>query len=439
MARILNEPFSSALVVENPHPSLRQNLLDVGIESVWLDEVTTDDQLIEAINACGAQVLFKRSRVPVTEKVLAACPTLHAVQLCCIGDDSVDKKAAARHGVMVFNDPTSNGRSVVEMTLAHLLALSRRLYSTNDRAHENHWDKNNKGRYEVLGKTIGLLGLGNIGRQVARMCEALGMEVIFFDSRPVAREVGREMGWQPCANPAELFSRADYVSCHLSAKDAWGHSNAGMLDDVLPLLGSERPESSPRIFINLARGNLYAEKSLLDAVSSGAIRRAAVDVYPTEPAPGEDWYNPYAAEPNIVCTPHIGAATQEAQPRIASRVAQTIGRYSQLGLIRDCVYMPRFQLPVQPPEPGQAVLAVVHSTVAGTKKAVQDAIYEAGVSTLGSAHQDFPVGIAYDFSVLSEPVSEAALEGIVEHARSLIGDASAIRAVRQITVTGQER
>ncbi len=434
MVRIRTKPFDRAVVVENPHASLDGWLAQAGIEVTRLDAVPDESGLVDVLNSTGAQVLFKRSRVPVTRTLVESCPELMAVQLCSIGTDSVDAEACAEHGVMVFNDPVSNGRSVVEMSIAHLVALCRRLYETDVAMHENRWEKTASGRFEVLDKELGIVGLGNIGRQVARAAEALGMSVRFFDNRDVAQEVGLEMGWTRCDSLSELFRSSDLVSVHTSARDTHDRDNRGFLDDVLGELAAERPDPSPRIFLNLARGNLHTTDALRAAVGSGAIRRAAVDVYPHEPRPGDaEWHNPYADEPRITCTPHIGAATMEAQPRIARRVATTIERFSRHGALRDCIYSPRA---VMGPDnlAGRVVLAVVHSVSRGTKKAVDDAIYEAEASNLGSMHQDFPNGIAYDVSVLDRPLKDAELDRLVNRAAELAQDPRAIRSIRQIEV-----
>jgi D-3-phosphoglycerate dehydrogenase len=343
MVRVQTAPFDSALIVEEPHASLDDHLREIGITPHRLAKVPNEASLIDAINKAGAQVLFKRSRVPVTRRVVEACPALHAVQLCCIGSDSVDLTACADHGVLVFNDPISNGRSVVELAIGHLVALSRRLYETDVAMHADRWEKSEAGRYEVLGKTLGILGLGNIGRQVARAAEALGMRVQFFDNRPVAQEVGREMGYALAASLADLFRTSDLLTVHTSAKDAWDHDNAGLLDPVLALLGADRPDSSPRVFLNLARGNVHSSEALLDGGEVGrACGTPRSTCSPTSRALAKtDWKNPYAAEPRISCTPHIGASTLEAQPRIARRVATTIESVSRSsGALRDCVFEP---------------------------------------------------------------------------------------------------
>ena len=131
MARVLMGPLERALVVENPDESLDELLAEAGMSVTRLSDAPDEKALIEAMRSTRAQVLFKRSRVPVTRALVEACPDLFAVQLCCIGDDSVDKQACADHGVLVFNDPVSNGRSVVEMVIAHLISLSRRLFETD--------------------------------------------------------------------------------------------------------------------------------------------------------------------------------------------------------------------------------------------------------------------------------------------------------------------
>ncbi len=429
------EPFSRALVIESPHEKLDEGLSRGGFDVTRVDQITSDDALISALQQSRAQVLFKRSRVAVSRAVLAACPDLFAVQLCCIGDDSVDKVACAERGILVFNDPVSNGRSVVEMAVGHLIALSRRLYETDVATHAHQWEKSAAGRFEILDKNLGIVGLGNIGRQVGRVAEALGMNVAFYDSRLVAQEVGDEMGWRPCDSLAELFESSDLVTVHASARDAWGKDNAGFLDEFLPQLGAGRPPTSPRVFLNLARGNVHSTQALLSAVREGQIRRAAVDVYPDEPAPGAaGWVNPYADEPRISCTPHIGAATQEAQPRIARRVATTVANFSHYGALRDCVYSPRAKLHLGEAVRGRAVLAVVHSVARGTKKAVDDAIYEAEASNLGSTHRDFEIGIAYDVSVLDRSLSRPELERLVQRAAEISDDPDAIRTIRQIEV-----
>lgn len=437
MARIHLGPLQRALVVENPDPTLDAWLAEDAVEVVRVTHGVGEAELIDLLRKHRSQALFKRSRVEVTRRVVESCPDLLVVQLCCIGDDSVDKAATADHGVMVFNDPVSNGRSVVELAIGHLIALSRRLYETDVECRRGGWDKSNTERYEIQGKVLGVLGLGNIGRQVARAAESLGMRVRFYDNRDVAVEVGTEFGWEAAGGLVDLFRGSDYVTVHVSADDVTGRSNTGFIDgELLMQLGADRPFESPRVFLNLARGNLYAPADLLAAVRAGRIRRAAVDVYPDEPRGKEAWQNPYQDEPRIAVTPHIGAATNEAQPRIARRVAQTFRAFSRHGAVRDCVYGPRVRLGLTDDgEEGRALLAVAHGTRRGTKRAIDDAIFQAGASNLASVHKDFEhLGVAYDLAALDRPLTEAAIAELARSAAALTGDPSAIRSVRQITL-----
>jgi D-3-phosphoglycerate dehydrogenase len=434
MARVCLGPLTRALVVEEPSPVLDELLRAGGMDVVRYEGSPDEDRLRALLAEHRSQVLFKRSQVEVSEDVIAASEHLLAVQLCCIGDDSVDKDAAAAHGVMVFNDPVSNGRSVVELALAHLIALSRRLYETEPACRGGRWDKSSSERYEIRGKTLGVLGLGNIGRQIARAAEDLGMHVRFYDSRHAPCEVGLEFGWELATSVRDLLRSSDCVTVHLSATDVHGRSNRGVLDGgLLHELGADRPDDSPRIFLNLSRGFLHSAESLLEAVERGAIRRAAVDVYPNEPGLDQAWTNPYAREPRIAVTPHIGASTLEAQPRIARRVAHTILQFAQYGTLRDCVFDPRarLQLLEEGARGGQTLLAVAHATTRGTKRAVDEAIYDAGASNLSSVHRDFEAfGIAYELAEIDRPLDEREVRALVEKARAVTGDDQAMRSVR---------
>jgi len=438
MARVHIGQITRALVVEGPDPSLDAALEKGGITVHRVGGSPSESELIELIHSTGSQVIFKRSRTMVTRAVIEACPTLLGIQLCCIGDDSVDKQACADHGVLVFNDPVSNARSVVELAVSHLIALARRLYETDLACRAGVWEKTNEGRYEVKGKVLGVLGLGNIGRQVARAADAMGMTIRFFDSRYAATEVGIEFGWEESQSIEDLFRKSDFVTAHLSARDANGRSNDGVLSrDVLSQLGAERGEGCPRIFLNLSRGFLHDPEDLKALIASGQIRRAAVDVFPDEPRGTEPWVNPYKDHPQVIVTPHIGASTQEAQPRIARRVARTFLRFSHYGSVRDMVFSPKIKLGlVEDGAEGKVLLGVAHSTTRGTKRAIDDAIYQSGASNLSSVHKDFEdLGVAYDLAAIDRALSEEEIRGLVENAAQITGDEQAIRSVRQISLS----
>lgn len=435
--RILTGPLRRALVIENPDPSLDAYLIKAGFEVERLHRAPDEDALIQKLNEGNYEILFKRSRVDITRRVVESAETLAAIQLCCIGDDSVDKAACAEHGILVFNDPVSNGRSVVELVVGHLVAMSRRLYETVQSCEQGIWDKSTTDRYEIQGKVLGVLGLGKIGRQVARACEALGMDILFYDTRPVSQEVGQEMGWAMAESLEKLFRGSDAVTVHVSATDMHGNSNAGLItQELLQSIALDRQnrDVSPRLFINLARGVVHSAEDLLAAIQSGAVKHAAVDVFPEEPSNnGPGWRNPYTGEKRVVSTPHIGAATQEAQPRIARRVATTAEGYARYGMIRDCVFSPRTAISMQDEADGDTVLFVIHATTRGTKKALDDAIYEAEANNLRSNHTDFEEwGIALDVNLLDRELSRSQLDRIIARTYEITGDPHSVRLVRQV-------
>ncbi|MEC9072817.1 MAG: NAD(P)-dependent oxidoreductase, partial [Myxococcota bacterium] len=427
-------PLRRALVLENPDPVLDELLEGMGIAVERINDAPGEDELVNLLQSGGHDLIFKRSKVEINERIVSASPNLAAVMLCCIGDDTVDKQACADRGVMVMNDPVSNGRSVAELVIGELISLSRRLFDSVPEMAQSVWQKDSVARYELMGKKVGILGLGAIGRQVAQLARAMGMEVFFFDSAVVPREVGLAMGWTACDSIADLCRACDYVTVHLSATDSTGTSNQNVITyEALAAMGDKDYES-PRIFINLARGFHLAPESLLRAVQDGHITYAMTDVFPEEPRPSQSglWQNPYEGERRIFATPHIGAATREAQPRIARYVARTTQLFSEYGMLRNCVFRPRAAMQFEL-EFAKSILSVVHVDTRGTKKAVDDAIYEAGANNLRSAHMDFPgLGMAYDLSALDRNLDEHQARELAQAAARMTGDPNAVRSVRAI-------
>jgi len=439
--RFLNEKFQKALILEEPDPSLDAHLREQGIEPDRLPLTATQDVdgVIKRLREGQHDLLYKRSKFPVSRAVLQASERLAAIMLCCIGDDTVDKEACAEEGVLVMNDPVSNGRSVVELVLGELICLARRIFVANDAGRQHLWTKDSKNRYEIQGKTLSIIGLGNIGKQVAQAAEALGMEIYFYDESDLAREVGVALGWNACSSLPEAFRKGDFVTVHVSAETPKGESNRDLISyEEFAQLSADRPEKSPRGFINAARGFLYPPEDLKRAIAEGNVRAAAVDVFPEEPGSAEDvWRNPYADLQEVVTTPHIGAATQEAQPRIAAYVAATTRMFNQRGTVRDTVFQPGQMIGLDAAPPFWT-LAVVHSDVRGTKKAINDSIYRAGASNLQSSHRDFiDYGVAYDVNAIDQPLDAEQLENLIQRAIDLSGDPKAIRSIRQFKVNGQ--
>lgn len=436
--RFLNGVFKKALILENPSEELDALLEEQGIEAERLPESATLDRehVIQRLRDGQHDLIFKRSRFEVDEEVLQASDNLAAVMLCCIGDDSVDKEACAREGVLVMNDPVSNGRSVVELVFGEMICMARRIFHAVENTRESVWTKDNHQRYEIMGKNLSIIGLGNIGKAVAQMAEVFGMNVYFYDTKEVAREVGSTLGWTACKSMDEAFRVADFVTVHVSAEDHRGRSNKNALTyEHFAQMGADRGDNSPRIFINAARGFLFEPDDLKRAVREGKISYASVDVYPEEPGSKKDvWQNPYSDFSEIVGTPHIGAATQEAQPRIGHKMAYTTRLFNCYGSVRDTVFSPGNNIGVEGSEP-RYILTVVHSDARGTKKAVSDAIFDAELNNMESSHRDFSkYGVAYDISAIDQALTEDQLMALVENARNISGDPQAIRSVRLIEV-----
>jgi D-3-phosphoglycerate dehydrogenase len=315
--------------------------------------------------------------------------------------------------------------------------MGRRVFDAAADTAAHRWTKSGDARYEFLGKTLGVVGLGNIGKQVAQMADAFGMDVIFYDNREVAVEVGETLGWTPAKSIQDVFERSHCVTLHVSATDYRGRTNKALITrELLASLGTHTDVPGPKLFINYARGFVLDPADLVAAISAGEIDYGMVDVFPEEPkSKGATWVNPYAECPQVFCTPHIGAATQEAQPRIAKHVAGTTRRLSQRGIVRNCVFSPKYPISVQAGEGKAWVLAVVHCDRRGTKKAIDETIYDAGLSNMSSTHRDMPdYGIAYDLNVLNGPLTDAQIQGLIERAGQFSDDPDAIRSVRQIPV-----
>ena len=246
--RILRGPLQRALILENPDSVLDTGLAEVGFEVTRVPQTPDRTELYSLLEKHRPHLLFKRSRLEIDADVLDHAPDLFGVMLCCIGDDSVDKQAAADRGILVQNDPRSNGRSVAELVIGQLLVGARRIPEAWSEMREGRWEKSNVGRFEVKGRTLGIFGLGSIGKQVARLAESMGMEVLFYDTDEVAVGVGEAMEWQFVESPTQLFANSDVVTLHLSAEDFRGQLNRGLVSRKMLLsLGENRGSDSPTL------------------------------------------------------------------------------------------------------------------------------------------------------------------------------------------------
>jgi D-3-phosphoglycerate dehydrogenase len=320
-----------ALLVEGIHPVAAELLAGSGFEVERLPHALAGDELVSRLQ--GVQVLGIRSRTHVTAEVLAGAPDLRVLGAFCIGTNQIDLHAATEHGVAVFNAPFSNTRSVVELALAEIIALTRRLTVQDDAMHAGRWQKSAKGSHEVRGRRLGIVGYGNIGSQLSVLAEALGMKVLFYDTADrLALGNARR-----CATLDELLGEADVVTLHVDGRPG----NSGMFGEAQ---FSRMVEGS--IFLNLSRGFLVDHGALRRHIEGGHLAGAAVDVFPEEPAANGD---PFESElvglPNVILTPHVGGSTEEAQTDIGDFVAGKLLDYLQSGTTALSVNLPGVRLP----------------------------------------------------------------------------------------------
>ncbi|MEE1296036.1 MAG: phosphoglycerate dehydrogenase [Bifidobacterium sp.] len=302
-----------ALLLENIHPLAAQNLRDHGFEVETMKGALSEDELIAALD--GVDLLGIRSKTTVTKRVLDARPALTAIGCFCIGTNQVDLAAAGKAGVAVFNAPYSNTRSVVELVLCDIICMMRRIPAHTHHMKHGVWDKSASGSHEVRGKTLGIVGYGNIGSQLSVLAENLGMRVLFYDL-----EEKLAMGnAQRCETIEELLKQSDAVTLHVDGRK----SNTGFFDaDKFAHMKQDA------IFINCSRGFVADLDALKEHLDCGHLSGAAVDVFPKEPKKsGDPFETPLADEDNMILTPHIGGSTLEAQENIAQFVSQRLEDY----------------------------------------------------------------------------------------------------------------
>lgn len=282
------------------------------------------------------RMLGIRSRTQITAEVLAATERTAAIGCFSVGTNQVDLDAACRRGVPVFNAPFSNTRSVAELTIAEIIMLYRSIFPKSMAAHKGGWDKSAIGSREVRGKTLGIVGYGNIGSQLAVLSEALGLRVIYYDH--VDKLVHGNV--QPMATLDELLASCDVVSLHVPETPAT-HGMIGAREIALMRPGS--------FLINNSRGTVVDLEALAIALREKRLAGAAIDVFPIEPSSNaEKFVSPLQGLDNVILTPHVGGSTEEAQERIGLEVAKKLIEYSDVGSTLGAVNFPQVQLPPRP-------------------------------------------------------------------------------------------
>ncbi|MCW2546428.1 MAG: D-isomer specific 2-hydroxyacid dehydrogenase NAD-binding protein [Mycobacterium sp.] len=335
-----------ALLLEDIHPDAAAILRASGYDVEQLTRAMDEPELKQRLQ--GVDVLGIRSKTTVSADVLASAPNLLAIGAFCIGTNQVDLRAASAAGVAVFNAPFSNTRSVVELAVSELIALTRRLTVKDALMHQGIWDKSATGSHEIRGRTLGIVGYGNIGSQLSVLAEALGMSVIFYDTADkLAMGNARR-----CASLDELIEGADVVTLHVDGRPG----NSGFFG--AREFARMRPGS---LFLNLSRGFVVDHGALAMQVKAGHLAGAAIDVFPEEPAArGEEFMSELRGLENVILTPHVGGSTEEAQQDIGHFVAGKLRDYLGAGVTTLSVNLPPVLLP--PAERAQRLLYLHRNT-----------------------------------------------------------------------------
>jgi D-3-phosphoglycerate dehydrogenase len=312
------------LVSDKLSPTAVQIFKDRGVEVDYLPDLGKDkDKLLEVIGQYDGLAI--RSATKVTEKIIAAASKLKVIGRAGIGVDNVDIPAASRRGIIVMNTPFGNSITTAEHAVAMMMAVARDLPEADRSTKAGKWEKNRFMGVEITGKTLGVIGCGNIGSIVATRGIGLKMHVIAYDPF-LSEERAEELGVQK-VELDELYARADFITLHTPMTDKTrGMINKGAI---------EKMKKGVRI-INCARGGLIVEADLVEALKSGKVAGAGVDVFEVEPATD----NPLFAFPNVVCTPHLGASTTEAQENVALQVAEQMSDYLIRGAVSNAINMP---------------------------------------------------------------------------------------------------
>ena len=356
------------LLLESIHPTAAEAFRRAGLEVEERPGSLAADELADALS--GVSLLGIRSNTKITAEVLDAGKDLLAIGCFCIGTNQVDLAEAAERGIAVFNAPFSNTRSVVELVLGEIIALTRRLVEKTQRMHEGIWDKSARGSHEFRGRTLGIVGYGNIGTQLSNMAEAVGLRVIFYDTADrLAHGNARKV-----ETLDELLAEADVVTLHVDGRPG----NAG-------LFGAEQfAKMKPRsIFINASRGMVIDDEALRENILSGHIAGAAIDVFPIEPkAQGDTFESPLRGLDNVILTPHVGGSTQEAQEEIGGFVSTKLLSFVATGGTALSVNLPEVATPLAP---GSYRLAYLHTNTPGVLAHINQLLHDIGVNVIGQA------------------------------------------------------
>jgi D-3-phosphoglycerate dehydrogenase len=377
------------LLLENIHPSAHELFRAEGFQLEALKTALGEDELVRRIE--DAHILGIRSKTRVTERVIAASRRLLGVGCFCIGTNQVDLDAARKRGLPVFNAPFSNTRSVAEMIMAEIVMLARRLGDRVREMHAGQWQKVSTGSYEVRGKTLGIIGYGHIGRQVGVIAEGLGMRVIFSDV--VAKlPMGNNRATKTLD---ELLAQSDFVTLHVPETPQTTNM-FGAREIAAMRAGS--------YVLNASRGKVIDIGALADALESGHLAGAAIDVFPREPESNSDGFStPLRGLPNVILTPHIGGSTAEAQEAIGREVGSALVRFVNSGVTTAAVNFPQIDLPLTP---GKHRILNVHHNIPGVLRDINRIVSDKGANIAAQVLATDP-DIGYLVMDLDQDVSRA--------------------------------
>jgi D-3-phosphoglycerate dehydrogenase len=357
----------NVLLLENISELAVRNFQNNGYTQVQrLSKALPEAELIEAVK--NAHILGIRSKTQITPAVLKAASKLQAIGCFCIGTNQVNLNAATESGVAVFNAPYSNTRSVAELVMGAAIMLIRRIPDKSVAAHQGIWQKEAKGSFELRGKTLGIIGYGNIGSQVSVLAEALGMKVIFYDI-----ETKLPLGnATDVKSLKELLSSADVVTLHVpdtpQTRNLINRKNLKYIKDGA-------------IFINYARGEVVDLEALAIAIETKQIAGAAIDVFPVEPEKNGDIFkSPLQGLPNVILTPHIGGSTEEAQQNIGEDVSTKLLNYLEKGISFGSHTVPALSLP---PQEGAHRILHIHKNVPGVLSHINTQLSKNKINILG--------------------------------------------------------
>ena len=354
------------LLLENIHETAQVLIRGEGFQIESLSKALPEAELREKLR--DVHVLGIRSKTQVTDHALSEARRLLTIGCFCIGVNQVDLRAANLRGIPVFNAPFSNTRSVAELIIGEIVVLARRLFDRSRELHEGRWRKASAGAVEVRGKTVGIIGYGHIGSQVGVLAESLGLRVLFYD---IASKL--PMGNNtPVSSLTELLKGGDFVTLHVpetpQTKNLIG----------APELAAMRKGAC---LLNASRGTVVELGALAEALKSGQIAGAAVDVYPVEPEQNVDTFlTPLRGLANVVLTPHIGGSTGEAQAAIGTEVAATLLKFVNGGATTGSVNFPQVEL--QPVRNTHRILNV-HRNVPGVLRDINRLVSDRNANVLG--------------------------------------------------------